>query len=217
MRAWVPVIETHVPDARPLDAHAFAEAVDVSRETLARLEAYAALLRQWQARINLVSRRSLDDVWRRHFLDSIQIAHWIEPGAEILDMGSGAGFPGLVVAIATGCKVVLAESDSRKCAFLREARRITDAPAEIREGRVGAVCDRTFDVVTARALAPLPELLEYAAPLLRPGGRCVFLKGARVEAELTDARAIWNMKLERHDSVADPRGVVLTIGDLERV
>jgi 16S rRNA (guanine527-N7)-methyltransferase len=217
VRARVPVIETHVPNTPPIDAQALAAAGDVSRETLDRLEAYADLLRQWQRRINLVSRNTVGDIWTRHMLDSLQLARWIDPGAEVLDMGSGAGFPGLVLAIAADCAVVLAESDSRKCAFLREARRITDAPAEIHEGRVEALADRAFDVVTARALAPLPELLGYATPRLRPGGTCLFLKGARLEAELTDARAIWNMDVERHDSLADPRGAVLRIRNLRRV
>ena len=112
----------------------FGRTADVSRETLARFEAYEDLLQHWQKRINLVSRNTLADIWRRHFLDSLQLGpRVIASGASgpALDMGSGAGFPGLVLAIAGDTPFVLAESDSRKCAFLREARRVTDAPAEI--------------------------------------------------------------------------------------
>jgi 16S rRNA (guanine527-N7)-methyltransferase len=203
--------------AAPLDTEALVGHVDVSRETLDRLAAYEALLRSWQPRINLVSNASLDDAWHRHFLDSLQLVRWIEPGAEVLDMGSGAGFPGLVLAIAADCRVVLCESDARKCAFLREARRVIDAPAEIHEGRVEGLSDREFDVVTARALAPLPRLLDLASGRLRSTGFCLFLKGAQVEDELTDAHADWKMEVERHDSLADPRGVVLRIRNLRRV
>ena len=133
-------------------------------------------------------------------------------------MGSGAGFPGLVVSILKGAPVVLAESDSRKCAFLREARRVTSAPASVREGRLEDMNEPDgFAVILARALAPVGKLLELATPLLRSGGICVFLKGERVEDELTDARTSWRMDVERFPSAADPRGVVLEIRNVERV
>ena len=199
-----------------MTAEEFQRAGNVSRETFARLEIYAAVLRQWQDRINPVSRKTLDDVWRRHFLDSLQLTKWVAPGQRILDMGSGAGFPGLVVSIATGLPVVLAESDARKCAFLREVRRLTDAAADIAEGRVEGL-DGRFDLTMARALAPLDRLLELAAPRLSPEGACLFLKGGRVVDELTDAAAIWNMNVEQHPSVSDPRGAVLRIRNLDRV
>lgn len=200
----------------PMTAEEFQRAGDVSRETFERLEIYADALRRWQGRINLVSRATLDDLWRRHFLDSVQLTKWVEPGRRILDMGSGAGFPGLVVAIAAGTPVVLAESDARKCAFLREVRRLTDAPAEIAETRVEELDDH-FDLIVARALAPLERLLALAEPLLSPGAACLFLKGERVADELTDAAAIWNMNLEQHPSVSDSRGAVLWIRNLDRV
>lgn len=200
----------------PMTAEEFMSAGDVSRETFARLKIYEGTLRQWQERINLVSRNTLDDVWRRHFLDSLQLAKWVEPGRRVLDMGSGAGFPGMVVAIVTGAPVRLAESDARKCAFLREVRRLTDAPAEIEEGRVEDMDDQ-FDIVMARALAPLKQLLAYAEPLLATAGTCLFLKGSQAADELTDAAEIWNMDVEQHPSASDPRGVVLRIRNLERV
>ncbi len=212
-----------VPFGAAMSAEVFASALDVSRETLGRdaverLSIYADALRTWQARINLVSNNSLADLWRRHFLDSAQLARWVRADARVLDMGSGAGFPGLVVSIVTGAAVVLAESDARKCAFLREVCRLTSSPAEIFEGRLEDLGgELTFDLVTARALAPLPKLLEYAEPRLKADGSCLFLKGARHEAELTDANEFWKMDLERHQSLSDCQGAVLQIRNLSRV
>ncbi len=204
-----------------LSAAEFGRTADVSRETLVRFEAYEDLLQQWQKRINLVSRTTLPDVWRRHFLDSLQLRKWVTPGVTGLDMGSGAGFPGLVLAIACDVPFALAESDSRKCAFLREARRVTAAPAEIHEGRVEALTDgagdQRFGLIVARALAPVSRLLELARPLLRGDGTCVFLKGEQFADELEMARESWTMDVEEHPSVADPRGVILEIRNPNRV
>ena len=200
-----------------LSAAEFGRTADVSRETLARFEAYEDLLQHWQKRINLVSRTTLTDVWRRHFLDSLQLSKWVESGTPALDMGSGAGFPGMVLAIACDTPFVLAESDSRKCAFLREVRRVTDAPAEIHEGRVEAMDNSGFGLIVARALAPVTRLLELARPLLRGDGKCLFMKGAQVADELDLARASWTMELNQHPSVADPRGVILEIRNPDRV
>lgn len=199
-----------------LSAAEFGRAADVSRETLARFEAYEDLLQHWQKRINLVSRTTLTDVWRRHFLDSLQLSKWVESGTPALDMGSGAGFPGMVLAIACDTPFVLAESDSRKCAFLREVRRVTDAPAEIHEGRVEAMDNSGFGLIVARALAPVTRLLELARPLLRGDGKCLFMKGAQVADELDLARTSWTMELNQHTSVADPRGVILEIRNPDR-
>ncbi|MDA0786003.1 MAG: 16S rRNA (guanine(527)-N(7))-methyltransferase RsmG [Proteobacteria bacterium] len=198
------------------------ELLDVSRETfdletMDRLDIYGSTLRTWQSRINLVSNKSLDDLWRRHFLDSLQLARWIDPDMKVLDLGSGAGFPGLVLSIVTGAPVVLAESDSRKCAFLREVRRLTDANAEIAEGRIEGLDAGPFDVVVARALAPLTDLLGHASGFLNSGGFCLFLKGARVEDELTDAAKNWNIQVEQHQSLSEPDGTVLRIRKLSSV
>jgi len=196
----------------------FGRTADVSRETLARFEAYEDLLQQWQQKINLVSRTTLADVWRRHFLDSLQLQPWIDPTVPTLDMGSGAGFPGMVLSIAQDAPFVLVESDARKCAFLREVRRVTDAPAEIHDGRVEAMSvENGFGLIIARALAPVSRLLELARPLLGRDGYCIFLKGERVEQELEEASAAWTMDLKKHPSVADPRGVILEIRNPDRV
>lgn len=220
-----------LPLSRALSRQEFADLardlLDVSRETfdlgtMDRLDVYADTLRTWQPRINLISNKSLDDLWRRHFLDSVQLAKWVSPDLRVIDLGSGAGFPGLVLSIVTGAPVVLAESDTRKCAFLREIRRLTGAPAEIAEGRIedldtGAMTDGPFDIVVARALAPLTDLLGLAAGLMKPNGFCLFLKGAQVDRELTDASEFWNIQVEQHQSLSDPDGAVLKIGNLTRV
>jgi 16S rRNA (guanine527-N7)-methyltransferase len=156
----------------------FRAATDVSRETLARLETYAALLTKWSGAINLVGRDTLREAWQRHFLDSAQLMDLLPPLPEgrerrILDLGSGAGFPGLVLAILGAGPVTLVESDAKKAAFLREAARITGAPAEVACARIESLLPSEIlpDVVTARALAPLPKLLELAEPFLSRANR----------------------------------------------
>ena len=185
----------------------------VSRETLARLARHLELLGRWQKRINLVGPATLADPWRRHVLDSAQLAPFIPPGRRIADIGSGAGFPGLVLAILRGGPVDLIESDARKAAFLHEAVRATGAPARVHNARAESLA-LTADVVTARACAPLDRLLELALPLLAPGGRCVFPKGARAGEELDAARARWRMTARRHPSLSAPDGAILELDGL---
>ena len=186
---------------------------DVSRETTDRLARHLDLLRRWQTRINLVGAATLSDPWRRHVLDSAQLAPLIPAGARLADLGSGAGFPGLVLAILRGGPVHLIESDARKAAFLREAVRATGAPAEVHNARAENL-ELRANVVTARACAPLDRLLGLALPLLAPGGICLFLKGARVEEELAAARRRWRMTVRRRRSRSAPEGVVLELGEL---
>jgi 16S rRNA (guanine527-N7)-methyltransferase len=191
----------------------------VSRETLARLERHAALLARWQKRINLVGRESLRDLWRRHMLDSAQLFPLRPEGAKIfVDIGSGAGFPGLVLAIMGVPEVHLIEADARKCAFLGEAVRVTETAASIRihRGRVEDLDPWPVDVVVARAVAPLTRLLDYAEPFLRGGTVCLFPKGAGVEEELTRSRETWTMTVERFPSVSDPSGTILRLGNITR-
>jgi 16S rRNA (guanine527-N7)-methyltransferase len=201
----------------PLDAVGFTALTDVSRETLARLEAYAALLVAWSARINLVGRTTLDDLWRRHFLDSAQLLPLIPPGARsLIDLGSGAGFPGLVLAILGVPEVELIEADSRKAAFLREAARVADASVTIRACRIEAVPSHMVDVVTARGCAPLDRLLVLSSRFIGPHTTCLFLKGARAEEELTTAGKAWTMTVSRQASRADPGGIVLSLQQVVR-
>jgi 16S rRNA (guanine527-N7)-methyltransferase len=201
----------------PLGPQGFADLVPVSRETLARLEAYAALLIRWSARINLIGRDTIPDLWRRHILDSAQLQPFIPVDARsLIDLGSGAGLPGLVLAILGVPGVELVEADSRKCAFLREAARIAEAVVVIRGCRIQAVPPHAVDVITARALAPLDRLLGLVEPFLAPGSECLFLKGERVEDELTLARRHWTMTASLHRSRSDPRGVVLRLQQVAR-
>jgi 16S rRNA (guanine527-N7)-methyltransferase len=195
----------------------FAELIPVSRETLARLEAYAALLFQWSTRINLVGRDTLPDLWRRHFLDSAQLHPLIpDSSRSLIDLGSGAGFPGLVLAILGVPGVELVEADTRRCAFLREAARITGAKVALRACRIQAVPPHPVDVVTARACAPLDRLLELAEPFLTPHTICLFLKGERFEEELTLVREGWTMSASVEQSLSDRRGIVLRLQQVVR-
>jgi 16S rRNA (guanine527-N7)-methyltransferase len=200
-----------------LGPEGFAEILTVSRETLARLEAYAALLTRWSGRINLVGRDTLPDLWRRHILDSAQLLRFVPSTARnLLDLGSGAGFPGLVLAILGIAGVELVEADSRKSAFLREAARITKAGVTIRPCRIEAVPPHPADVVTARACAPLDRLLALAEPFLAPGSVCLFPKGERFEEELTAAHKGWTMNASVEPSLSDRRGVVLRLQQVAR-
>ncbi|MDP6705452.1 MAG: 16S rRNA (guanine(527)-N(7))-methyltransferase RsmG [Alphaproteobacteria bacterium] len=202
----------------PLSAAAVARQLDVSRETLDRLSAHVALLGRWQRRINLVSNESLRDVWRRHVLDSAQLRRY-RPRLDglWLDLGSGAGFPGLVLAILGLGRVRLVESDQRKCAFLAEAARITGTEVEIVPRRIESLAPGPADVITARALAPLPKLLATAAPLVGAETELLLWKGQDVEIELTEAAKYWNMRIERLPSVTDPAGTILSLRELARV
>jgi 16S rRNA (guanine527-N7)-methyltransferase len=206
-----------VSEREPLGAEGFAASTGVSRETLERLEAYAALLFIWSARINLVGRATLNDVWRRHFLDSAQLLPLIPAGTQSLaDLGSGAGFPGLVLAVLGVPGVELIEADSRKAAFLREAARHTGADITIRGCRIEAVPPHAVGVVTARGCAPLERLLPLAERLIASTTTCLFLKGARAEEELTAAGKAWTMTVSRHPSRADPDGSVLLLQQVLR-
>ena len=195
----------------------FAAATGVSRETIERLSAYAALLVKWQARINLVSAATIDDLWRRHMLDSAQLLALLPSGAtSLIDLGSGAGFPGLVLAILGISEVHLIESDQRKCVFLAEAARAAGVKPIIHNKRIEAVEYLHAGVVTARACAPLNQLLTYAQKFLWHDGKALFLKGAAVEEELTGAGKNWQMVVERFPSASDPTGCILRIGQVRR-
>ena len=201
----------------PLTAEGFAEIIPVSRETLARLEAYAELLTRWSARINLVGRATIADLWRRHILDSAQLRQLVpEQARSLIDLGSGAGLPGLVLAVLGAPGVELVEADSRKSAFLREAARVTEAAVTLRPCRIEAVSPHPVDVVTARACAPLDRLLGLAEPFLAADSECLFLKGERIEEELTLARKNWTMAVSISESRSDPRGVILRLQQVAR-
>ena len=193
----------------------------VSRETLDRFKIYAAMLAERNARTNLVSEASLKDVWRRHFWDSAQLGPLVPDTAKSLaDLGAGAGFPGLVLAELLRdrkLRVVLFEATAKKCRFLKDVARKLQLDVEARNVRIESAPPEQFDVVTARACAPLSGLLAYAQRLWGPNTVGLFLKGQNVGEELTEAHKSWSMKVERHASRSDPSGTVLQIAELRRV
>jgi 16S rRNA (guanine527-N7)-methyltransferase len=191
--------------------------VPVSHETIERLDEFVALFLRWQGAVQLVAKSSLPNLWTRHIADSLQLLD-VAPDARVwADLGSGGGFPGAIVALAVaaraGAKVHLIESDQRKAAFLREAARLTGAPAEVHGDRIEAAAQRIgpVDVVTARALAPLPRLLDLATPFLAAKATGIFLKGQDVDNELTQAAKSWTIKWRAQPSKTDPNARVLIV------
>jgi 16S rRNA (guanine527-N7)-methyltransferase len=206
------------------NAEDFARAFAVSRETIDKILVYETLLRQWQKTINLVAPSTLDAVWSRHFADSAQLLALAPAEARRwLDLGSGAGFPGLVLALMLagreGAKVTLLESDTRKAAFLAEVARRTGAPVDIRPERIEKTATQSklgaVDVITARALAPLPRLLELAAPAFGPHTLGVFPKGREAEAEVSAARERWSFEAALEPSLTDAGGRIVLVRALE--
>jgi 16S rRNA (guanine527-N7)-methyltransferase len=194
----------------------------VSRESGERLETYASLLLQWQKRINLIGASTRDDIWTRHIADALQLLPLMPEGLRrIADLGSGAGVPGLILAIARPLEAHLFESNLKKGAFLREAARQAGARAHIHRIRIeqaqGLAQTIKAEAVTARALAPLPKLLDYAAPFLENGAIGYFHKGQDVDAELTEATKSWKMRLESYPSMTDSHGVILVVKEAQRV
>jgi 16S rRNA (guanine527-N7)-methyltransferase len=207
------------PAPSPFGPDEFAAAASVSRETLDRLKRYAELLADWNTRHNLVSERSLADVWRRHFWDSAQIVDLIPARAKTLvDLGSGAGFPGLVLAtLRPALRVTLIEATRKKYDFLKVVAGELGLTADIRNERIEEMAPEPFDVITARACAPLSQLLSYAQRFWGKGSRAVFLKGQNLASELTEVHKSWNIQAEQHSSRSDPSGIILEIRELQRV
>lgn len=183
-----------------------------------RLRDFARLVETWNRRINLIGRGDIPLLWDRHILDSAQLAPLLPPGSTtITDLGSGAGFPGLVLAIVAERHVDLVEADERKAAFLREAARLTGADAAVHVARAETVRLPPAPVVTARALAPLPQLLRLAVPLVAAGGVCVFPKGRDTANELTAARREWHMQVEQFPSRTSPSATLLRLREISPV
>jgi len=195
----------------------------VSRETEARLDRYVDLLRKWQTKTNLVAPSTLPALWTRHISDSLQLLT-ITPAAKTwVDLGSGGGFPGVVLACALaeapGALVHLVERNAKKAAFLREALRVTNSPGQIHLADIEDNVDRitgSVDCVTARAVAPLHQLIGFAEPLMRRGAKALFLKGQDVEAELTEATKYWNIKPHLHPSRTGGQGWIVELDYVER-
>jgi len=199
----------------------FSREFGVSRETCERLEAYIALLRRWNARINLVARGTIDAAWARHVADSAQLFDLAPAAASSwIDLGSGAGLPGLPVAALAaervpGLHVTLVESDTRKAAFLVTAAAEMGLDVTVEPRRIEALPARPYDVVSARALAPLDRLCALAHRFSARGTVFLFPKGARLDSELTAATAGWHIRAERIASRTDPEATVLKILELE--
>lgn len=197
--------------------------LSVSRETAERLEVLAALVAKWTPTINLVAKSTLDDIWSRHILDSAQIWRFRpENPRRWADLGSGGGFPGLVIAAfaaqdAPDMIMSLVESDTRKTVFLQTAAREMGLPTQVIRSRIESASLPPQDVISARALASLDKLLALAAPLRAPGAVCFFAKGAGVESELTEARASWHIDVRRRPSLVDSAGCILEIPEFSRV
>jgi 16S rRNA (guanine527-N7)-methyltransferase len=194
---------------------------NVSRETAKRLEAFVALLLDWQRKTNLIAPSTVPEIWTRHVADSLQLLDLAPDAKTWIDLGSGGGFPGLVIACALRPPAIvhLVESNSKKAAFLREAVRVTGAPARVHATRIedfSAQFQDAADIVTARALAPLPKLLELIEPFVKRGAKALLLKGQDVEAELTESSKYWKVAAELVPSKTDPKGRIMIVRGLER-
>jgi 16S rRNA (guanine527-N7)-methyltransferase len=194
----------------------------VSRETAARLDRFVTVLLAWQEHTNLIAASTEATIWTRHIADSLQL--WpLAPNAKVwADLGSGAGFPGIVIACALadvpGSEVHLVESNRKKSTFLREAIAATQVPASVHTVRIEDFGENTapnIEVVTARALAPLPALLPLVYPLLKSGALGLFPKGQDMGSELTEAAKYWNIRYETVDSLTDPKGQIVVVRELE--
>ena len=194
----------------------FAARFDVSRETLASLSAYVALVEKWQPRINLVSAATLQNIWHRHIFDSAQLLPHMPAvpaykRCQILDIGSGAGFPGLVLAILGAGDVQLVEADHRKAVFMQTVIRELGLSARVINQRIETVPACQPDVITSRALAAMPKLMSLIAPQRHDGLTCLFLKGASVDGELTNFQTYSTMAMHLYPSVTNEDGVIVKL------
>ena len=205
---------------RPLQTDAM---FDVSRETIHQLANYEALVKKWNLKINLISKQSVEHIFQRHIVDSIQLFKLANPNFNVwCDLGSGGGFPGMVIALLArekcpGAKVILVESDQRKCVFLREAARLLHLDVEIKNQRIEDLASLGADVLSARALAPLVKLCEFADLHLGDCGRAIFPKGSNHRAEIDDARKSWMFDITSHPSFTDPDAAILVLGNIRHV
>jgi len=204
----------------PDDFSMYASKFGVSRETFSMLEDFVDLLGNWNDKMNLVSKDSYKEVWRRHILDSCQIADFIPSSSRIIvDIGAGAGFPGLVLAIMGFSGVNLVESNSRKCAFLREAARVVGSTVTVHNLRLGKTVDPKFlmakpDIITARAVAPLVDLLDIVSTIVYDQTCCIFPKGILAQDEVMEAEKKWIFELEKMPNKLDSSGVILKLSDI---
>ncbi|MBL4836978.1 MAG: 16S rRNA (guanine(527)-N(7))-methyltransferase RsmG [Kordiimonadaceae bacterium] len=199
----------------------FEKDIDVSRETSAHLKTYGDLLVKWQKAKNLIANSTLDDIWHRHFLDSAQLAPHLEAcygkkQLTMLDIGSGAGFPGLVLS-AMGVGIAhMVEANGRKCIFMRQVIRETGMNADIHNERIENITPFPVDIITSRACASVSQLIKWAAPFLEFSPEIWLLKGETAEEELTEAQAYWTMEIDRYPSRTDAKGVILRLKNIKK-
>jgi 16S rRNA (guanine527-N7)-methyltransferase len=187
---------------------------DVPSKTFGILQKYEQLLLKWQSHINLIGPSTTSEIWRRHFLDSAQLVSLLpDPSVKIVDLGSGAGFPGAVLAAFGYTNVTLIEVDQRKCSFLRTVARETLLPFVVYEGAIETYSDKV-DVVVSRALAPLEKLITYAESILSPGAYCLFLKGETYQNEITRNISLKSVTIEKIQSKLQGKGVILKVTHL---
>jgi 16S rRNA (guanine527-N7)-methyltransferase len=196
--------------------------LNVSRETLERLKKYQDLLEKWNKSINLVAKSTVPDSWSRHFEDSAQIYQLTKLADSWVDIGSGGGFPGLVCAVIASEKspettFTLVESDKRKATFLRQVANNLDLEITVLSQRIEEIVGKRFDTISARALAPLPKLLELSKLILNENGQCVFLKGTKHQSEVEDALENWSFSLQTEQSKTDPDAAILILENIHYV
>ncbi len=217
-----PLQRSDLTAALARDRAAALRLMPVSRETIERLDAFVALLLQWQAKTNLVAPSTLPQLWTRHIADSLQLFSIAPHLGTWIDLGSGGGFPGIVVACALSSvdgEMHLVERNGKKAAFLREVLRVTGAPGIVHPVDIADFVDSfsaPADYITARAVAPLKVLLDLSAPLIARGATALFLKGQDVEAELTEATKYWKLKHRLHLSLTSPGSFIVEITAAER-
>jgi len=200
------------------DSEQFFQETGISRETLLTLREFVSLLLHWQKSFNLIGSSTEKEIWQRHILDSAQLKQFLHNPGCLIDLGSGGGLPGVVLAIMGHSNVKLIESNKKKCLFLREVSRSLGLNIETINVRIEDYKQTNqANYITSRALAPLDQLLRYSEPLLAPGGKCFFLKGIKFEAELTKAKKNWRMKLQKHASLSSAEGVVVEIAGLNSI
>lgn len=194
--------------------------MNVSRETIHCLEIYKRELEYWQKSINLISSSTLTHIWKRHFEDSLQLLPYLpQKKRNLIDLGSGAGFPGLVLAISQPetLEVTLIESDRKKCFFLENVSRETKTKVKILNSRIENLHGSCGDIITSRALAPLPQLLNYAHSYMKEDSMCLFLKGKGVDVEIEKAQKKWEFALEIFPSLTDSKASILKITQLRKI
>lgn len=202
-----------------MNADDFQQKTGVSRETLKKFELYAEMLEKWQKSINLVSNSTLSDKWLRHFYDSAQLIEHIKNSdkpLKILDLGSGAGFPGLVISLLEAGEVHLVEGVGKKCSFMKQVIQKTNMNAIVHNERIEQMEVFPVDLITSRACAELDKLLELTYPFMTEFSECLFLKGERSDEEINNASKKWTFDVKKIPSKSEESGMILHLSNIKR-